>query len=242
MKPRRPRAIAFLAAAATAMAGWGAFALADQDPRDVNLVRSGSETQPPQAAPSDGPVDPFGRVRYIEGGARVLRTDGAEDLGFNAPVYKGDRVETAGDGQRVELQLPDGSLVRLDIRSSVELYDFAAPGDGDGATVLGLSAGSLAADVPNPNGGQNFRIDTPAASVYPTERAAFRVDIEDNDAVRVSVEHGAVEVAGQDGTVVVRAGERTRVRAGEQHSQPSKLRHAAGQPCRIQLKRPRGEA
>ena len=220
MKPRRPRAIAFLAAAATAMAGWGAFALADQDPRDVNLVRSGSETQPPQAAPSDGPVDPFGRVRYIEGGARVLRTDGAEDLGFNAPVYKGDRVETAGDGQRVELQLPDGSLVRLDIRSSVELYDFAAPGDGDGATVLGLSAGSLAADVPNPNGGQNFRIDTPAASVYPTERAAFRVDIEDNDAVRVSVEHGAVEVAGQDGTVVVRAGERTRVRAGEQPRRP----------------------
>ena len=66
MKPRRPRAIAFLAAAATAMAGWGAFALADQDPRDVNLVRSGSETQPPQAAPSDGPVDPFGRVRYID--------------------------------------------------------------------------------------------------------------------------------------------------------------------------------
>lgn len=198
-------------------------ALAQDDGRPApiyNLVRSGddeadddADRRPPQAD-DDASAEPFARVRALDGSIRVQRKDGTtEDLVVNGPVYGGDKVRTAD--QRLELQLPDGSLARLDVRSMLEAYSFWDPESGGGdATLIGLSEGSLSASAVDPRGGNRFRIDTPAASIYPLERATFRIDIEDGDQVRVSVERGRVEVTGEDGSVIVRSGERTRVRPG----------------------------
>ncbi|MDQ7088081.1 MAG: FecR domain-containing protein [Acidobacteriota bacterium] len=163
----------------------------------------------------------FARVRFVDDSLVVRRDAGYEEpLKFNDPVYEGDRVQSR-DRQRGELQLPDGSLLRLDSNTSVQIYDLFDPTRRDtDRTVLGLEWGRLQADVPHPDGGENFRVDTPAASIYPLERSSVRIDIEPGEVTRVTVERGRVEVAGQGGSVIVRSGERTRVVAGRSPRRP----------------------
>ena len=70
---------------------------------------------PEGVAPETSP--PFARIRFEEEGVHVVRQEGyEEDLTFNAPLYPGDRLETRAH-QRVEVQLPDGALVRVSRRS-----------------------------------------------------------------------------------------------------------------------------
>ncbi|RMF71326.1 MAG: hypothetical protein D6738_14175, partial [Acidobacteria bacterium] len=170
---------------------------------------------------AEEPVPAFARVRFEEGGLRLVRVDGtAEDVGFNAPVYPGDRIETA-ERQRAELQLPDGSLLRIDRLTWLRLASLADPSTGSSAvTVIALERGSIQADVPRPAGGDAFRVDTPSASVYPLEPSAFRVDVGAHDVVKVSVEYGRVEVAGEGASRIVYGGERLRVMRGRSPGRP----------------------
>lgn len=180
-----------------------AIPVASQSPSASNMTRS-----------SDDYTPAFARIRYEEGGLSVTRRDGTqEELSYNDPVFAGDKLLT-GENQRAEVQLPVGGIIRLNSRCSLEIFELGDPSAGQSATLIGLGEGSLAADVLPLEPGQDFRIDTPAASVYPLEDSSFRVDIEEGDAVRVSVLRGRVEVAGEEGSVTLEAGERTRVRPG----------------------------
>lgn len=173
------------------------------------------------------PVDetaPFGRVLYQEGSVQARRGSAAPlPLEVNYPLFAGDVIETDG-GQRIEIQLPDGSRVRIDRLSSVTVDDFAA-GRG-GTSVLAVSDGHVQVVLRDAHGGEGFRIDTPAASVYPLDASSFRVDVERDDVVRVSVESGRVEVAGDGGSVVLVSGERTSVVPSAAPRDP--WRYAAG--------------
>ncbi len=216
--PARPRR-RFLLAALLAMLLFVPAALAEDTPpveADPDVFAEFAEKQA-----SGEEVRPFARIRFEEGGYTITREEGYdEEPSSNAPIYPGDGLET-GEGQRIELQLPDGTLVRLDRRSAIKLYDLANPKLGtDDRTVLGLRWGQLQLDVPNPHEGESFRIDTPAASVYPIERSSIRIDIEPDEVTRITVERGRVEVAGQSGSVLLRTGERTRVRAGQSPLRP----------------------
>jgi hypothetical protein len=169
---------------------------------------------------ADVEVEPFARVRYEEGGVYVQRRDGYDEaVGFNAPVYVGDRIRTGSD-QRVELQLPDGTLLRLDRGSELEIYQLAESRVDRAPVLLGLSYGTLQADIPNPDGGDGFRVDTPSASVYPLEATSLRIDVGRGDEVIVSLERGGAEVAGADGTRFIAGGERIRVLPGRAPSRP----------------------
>ncbi len=218
--PGRPALLAGLAALALLAAGaLSPNALA----RDTRVSLDGTAA-PGDAeaalAPETSPA--FARIRFEEDGVHVVRHEGyEEDLTFNAPLYPGDRLETRAR-QRVEVQLPDGSLVRVDRNTVVEFFGFADPTrpDDPGLSLLGLVRGSIQVDVPSPRGGRGFRVDTPAASVYPLEPTAFRVDVEPGDRVRVSVERGRAEVAGEHGSVVLVGGMRTRVLPGHGPRRP----------------------
>ncbi|RMG42575.1 MAG: hypothetical protein D6718_13705 [Acidobacteria bacterium] len=172
-------------------------------------------SDPPGAAAAE-PSEPFARVRYSEGGLRAVRADGfEEDLGYNAPLFEGDRVRTSAGG-RAELQLPDGALVRLDRSTLVELFAFASP-EGEGTTVLGLHEGRVQIDAP---AAESVRVDTPSASVYVLERSAFLVAVRDGERAEVTVESGRVEVSGEEGSVLLLAGERTTVAPGRAPRSP----------------------
>ncbi|MDH3283501.1 MAG: FecR domain-containing protein [Acidobacteriota bacterium] len=161
-------------------------------------------------------VPGFGRVRFADGGLRAARATGeSAELAFNSAVYQGDRLETDGR-QRAEIQLPDGSLVRLDRSTSVDIEGLYGPQRGaDAETILALFRGRLQVDVPRPDGGERFRVDTPSASVYPLQPSAFRVDVLGPDEVLVIVQSGEVEVSGAAGSELLVSGESTRVRSGD---------------------------
>lgn len=166
------------------------------------------------------PARAFARVRSADGGLKVQREQGfAEQLRVNDSVFVGDQPETA-ETQRAEIQLPDGTLLRLDHSTSVELYDLAFAGSPDDRTIVALRWGRIQADIADPRDGDAFRIDSPAASIYPLKRSSIRIDIEPDETTRITVERGRVEVAGQGGSVILRAGERTRVRAGQSPQRP----------------------
>lgn len=187
-----------------------------EDPDDDrSVIRvAGVAAPPPDATPDeDDSALPFARVRFQEGGLRVVRQDGyEEDLNTNSPVFAGDRVFSPGDN-RAEIQLPDGSVVRLDRSTELEIYDLGGDGRNfDRPSVLALRSGSVQVDAGGP---QALRIDTSAAAVYPLETSAFRIDAEPGGPVRVTVERGRVEVAGEERSVEVFTGQRTQVQAGQ---------------------------
>lgn len=187
------------------------------------------ENRPPAAAESfrndsrERRIAAFARVRYLDGAVSAIRDDGAaDDLNFNEPVYRGDRIESLGGG-RVELQLPDGTLVRLDRDSVLDVEELLDPSwSRSSPSLLGLNEGSLQLDIDDSRDGDAIRIDTPAASIYPLERGAVRIDIDRGDWVRVMVEYGRVEVAGERGSVILNSGERTTVRSGGRPSSPAR--------------------
>ncbi len=180
-------------------------AIADPDEDEV-LRRDSGNTEP---------VPAFARVRFIDGDASALRNDGtSDDLAANMPIYSGDRVDSQAGG-RVEMQLPDGSMVRLDSGTKIELYDLLDPSfRNPSPTLLGISSGVLQVDIDDARDGDALRIDTPAASIYVLERGSFRIDIDRSDVVRISVERGRVEVAGERDSVIVASGQRASVRPG----------------------------
>lgn len=211
---RLVRSAAILSALLAAGLPAAAQAPAAEDPAANLAFAPGLDEAEPQE-----PTPAFARVRYAEGELRVVREAGYDEQApVNAPVYAGDDVLT-DRGERGELQLPEGTLVRLDGGTRVEIYDLAEP-DGSARSILGLAQGTVQAEVAHARGGDAFRLDTRSASIYPLERSSVRVDLQRGEEVVITVARGRVEVAGADGSVLVTTGERTRVRPGRAPVRP----------------------
>jgi len=122
---------------------------------------SPSDPSAPALAEPIDEIAPFGRVLYQEGNVEAHRgTALPETLDVNFPLFAGDAIETDG-GQRLEIQLPDGSRVRIDRLTSVSVDDFAS--SGGGTSVLAVSEGHVQVLLRTARGGEAFRVDTPAA-------------------------------------------------------------------------------
>ena len=160
-----------------------------------------------------------GRVRYHEGGAAILRapgsveTDRSDESVSNAPVFPGDRVVTGRD-QRVEIQLAGGSLIRVDGDSEISFEALPRPyAKFRDNTVLGLSVGRI--QIASTIGGdEEFRIDTPAGSIYLLGDGDFRIESGPSGLTRVVVRRGVAEAVGASGSVLVRGGTTTTLSAG----------------------------
>ena len=72
----------------------------------------------------------YGRIRSADSGATILRANtesGESDrASVNAPLFPGDLLRTA-DGQRVEVQLAGGSMVRIDTGADVLFQSMPNP-------------------------------------------------------------------------------------------------------------------
>ncbi|MBP1612175.1 MAG: hypothetical protein H6Q01_838, partial [Acidobacteria bacterium] len=212
-------------AALVACAGLAAAALPVEGRPPVSF--SSEEPVPATSSLAPAATDattPFARVRYQEGGVEVRQGNALpQAVDVNYPVFAGERIES-DSGQRAELQLPDGTLLRVDRDTEVAFDDF---GSRDGGTsVVAMSRGQVQLVIGSARGGEGLRIDTPSASIYPLDASVVRVDVDPGDAVRVSVASGRVEVATESGSVVLVSGERTAVVPGSAPRDP--WRFAAG--------------
>ncbi len=190
---------------------WPAGALAQDIPLEPTVV--GEE---------DG--SRYGRLRYLEGQVTMEGLDGmraGEQLELNVPILAGDRIFT-GEG-RAEIQFPDGSFLRLDQHTEIDVVVIAdLANQWENRTVLRLSSGSVILLVENIASEDDvFRVDTPTASVFILTRGVFRVDAStDGERTTMSSYSGVAEVVAEEASVLVRSGERTNVIAQHSPSQP----------------------
>lgn len=158
----------------------------------------------------------FGRVRFSDGGAVVVRASAEDDpeerAGSNTPVFPGDAVRTGG-GERLEVELAAGSLVRIDRDTRVTFQSLPSPyAKFRDNTVLALDQGALQVSA-RIGEDDEFRIETPSASVYLLDDGDFRIEAE-ADHTRVYSRRGVAEVVGEGGSVLVRGGQRTNAYRG----------------------------
>jgi hypothetical protein len=149
----------------------------------------------------------YGRVRSYEGGLAIVRAadDGDTRAGLNSPVFPGDRVVT-DYGQRTEIQLAAGTLVRVDMGTSVTFLAMPDPyAEVLDNTVLQVGEGKIRVDA-RLTDEEEFRIDTPSASIYLLGNGDYRIEVNAAGRTRVISRRGVAEVVGQGGSVLVRGG------------------------------------
>jgi hypothetical protein len=161
----------------------------------------------------------YARLAFFEGGLSLLRENEAlsddNHLAVNAPLVPGDEIWTGEDG-RLELQLADGSILRLDRQSRLSLLNLAdSEGTFDNTTLLRLPEGSLyvRTETFDPRD-RRFQIDTPAGSIFLLSAGVFRVDVERGGVTTLASYRGVAEILSDDVSVIAHSGERLSLAPG----------------------------
>lgn len=141
------------------------------------------------------------RTSLIEGDVQIKIEDTSEwvPAAINMPLQDGDRLWVP-ESARLELQLSDGSFLRLDEDSSLVIH--------------AAEKGSFQFYLTEGHAYINFRgirdsilqIDTPASSVRVYDRSNFRIDLPDYGYTEISVLKGVVYAETRDGKTRVNAG------------------------------------
>ena len=144
------------------------------------------------------------RISYVDGDIRFNSPDADEwlQVTVNTPLDEGDAV-WCPEGSRVEIQLPDGTVVRLDGGSQLDIL-----ANEDGFMHLHLASGHLYLRTTQTTNENSLQIDADDTTVLPAARTRLRIDMLPNSLEDVAITKGSAYVEGN--------GNRTRVRAGEQ--------------------------
>ncbi|MBI3450335.1 MAG: FecR domain-containing protein [Acidobacteria bacterium] len=175
----------------------------------------------PAVAPARGAT--YARLREFEGGISLKREDenASQDvhLEVNSPLMPGDQVWTGEDG-RLEIQLADGSLLRLDRNSRLSLLNLAdREASFDDTTLIRLMNGSLYVRADNFDAhSRRFQIDTPAGSVFLLSGGSFRLDVGVDGVSTVASYRGVAEILADDVSVMAHSGERATAEPGRRPS------------------------
>lgn len=144
------------------------------------------------------------RIQLVNGDVMFHTPESGEWLpvSVNTPLDEGDAIWTPA-GSRTEVQFTDGTVVRLDGLSQLDIIAIE-----EGFTHLHLANGRLYLKT-SPNTGINaLQIDADDTTVLPEARTRLRIDMLPNSQEDISIFKGTAYVEGN--------GNRTKVRAGEQ--------------------------
>lgn len=144
----------------------------------------------------------FARLSLAEGDVqiRVADTDDWVPAVVNTPLYEGDSIWTPA-GSRTELQLQDGSIIRLDAKSSLSILKVE-----DDSLQLHLAIGRIyVRTVEKHRWDMQFDLTESTVKIY--DKSRLRIDITEQGGEEISVFRG--------GAYVESYGSRTKVRKGE---------------------------
>jgi hypothetical protein len=148
----------------------------------------------------------FARMSYVTGDVFIER---AADMGYeqgivNLPVVENDKLGTR-DG-RAEIHFGKKNYLRIDKYTHV---DFASlPKKGYDQVKLNLLSGNIYLRVSFLGREKDLEVHTPDASFYILEEGLYQVKVVENSETEIHVVEGAVEAAGEEGSVLVEAEER----------------------------------
>jgi hypothetical protein len=150
-------------------------------------------------------------IAVVQGAVTLERNGVAEPAVENMPLLQGDRLET--DAGRVEIVLPDGSVLDLDRHTTVDLLD---------GGLLRLPGGRVIFVVARPEGGsdarRDYQVDAPAGSVRFSGAGEYRASTQASSGLpflEVSVVRGEAVIDAEGRSVAIRPGERAQVTQGQ---------------------------
>ncbi|MDD2737090.1 MAG: FecR domain-containing protein [Desulfuromonadaceae bacterium] len=161
---------------------------------------------------SAGVISPA-RVRLTDGEVMFRTPDSEEWLAasVNTPLDEGDAI-WAPAGSRTEVQLADGTVVRLDGETQLDLIAVE-----DNFTHLHLAIGKLYLKTPPSARKDSLQIDADDTTILPDARTRLRVDMLPNSQEDVAIFKGSAYVEGNGSRTKVRAGEH--IALEEEHSE-----------------------
>ena len=163
----------------------------------------------------------FARVRFVESILTVERPGEEEALSIsvNFPLADGDRVGTSSG--RAVIDLANSSRVDLDTRTRLEFRSLADASNTEArATVLVLESGGVRLDVADSAilAGR-FEIDTPAGSIDLLSAGSFLI-VHSDGVTALGTIHGAAELSGEEGSALLRSGQRSTLGGERTPSEP----------------------
>lgn len=147
------------------------------------------------------------RLSYVDGDAQIDRRDGRgfEHAFLNMPLAPGTRVSTGKDG-RAEIELEDGSTVRLTPGTLVETQSLDLRSSGGKNTLVALEEGTAYFNIRKLEDDSDFRVTTGRREFSLTRASHFRL-VADRSQVVLAVFKGEVEVIGEGNRLTVRKDE-----------------------------------
>jgi hypothetical protein len=159
-----------------------------------------------------------GYFRTVEGQAWVTPATSTSPLEVepNLPVLSGDRLEVQPGG-RIEVVLPDSTIVRLESATEVTFESLAQSVEtGETSTTILLVQGELQILIPQESSTRDYpRIDSINASMFIQKDGLYKITADDRSWTDVVVRQGYVEIATQRGSSFVRKGERASIEGAE---------------------------
>ncbi len=147
------------------------------------------------------------RISYVEGDVRLDTGHGYESATMNVPLTERDWLQTGRDGW-AEVQLEDGSLIRLAPDSVIVFTQLARASSGATLTTVDLDQGEAEFKVTQHNDG-NFNVTVKKDTIALTRSGSFRVTNTNANPLEVAVWKGEVSVSDTDngGEVAVKKNE-----------------------------------
>jgi hypothetical protein len=147
------------------------------------------------------------RISYVEGDVRLDNGHGYESATMNVPLTEGNWLQTGRDGW-AEVQLEDGSLIRLAPDSVIAFTQLARASAGATLTTVDLDQGEAEFKVTKHDDG-NFNVTVKKNTIALTHSGSFRVTSTNANPLEVAVLKGEVSVSDTDngGEVAVKKNE-----------------------------------
>lgn len=143
----------------------------------------------------------FMQISLMDGDVQI-RTEDTEEwvpASINMPLRDGDRIWVP-EGGKLELRLRDGTYLRLDERSALEVLTL----DKDSFQFY-LTEGHAYANFSGQTG-SFLQMDTPVSSVRVYDRSILKVDLSEERLNQISVLKGSVDVESRSGKTTVKSG------------------------------------
>ena len=161
------------------------------------------------------------RVSNLTGSAFIQRASdvGYEECVLNTPITEGDRLGTT-DG-RAEVYFGRANYIRMDNESKIDFLNL--PKKGDDFVRVRIWSGSIYLDVTGLAKEKDIEIHTADTSFYILDKGLYRIDVKENTETEILVFRGLVEAAGEEGSILVKAGQRLEVAEGRMSSRPAQF-------------------
>ena len=159
------------------------------------------------------------RMSFVGGKTFVQR---ASDLGFeegalNMPISEGDRIATT-EG-RAEIHFGRGNYLRLDSETKLDVLNL--PKKADESARIRVWSGSVYLVVGSLRQEKAIELHTADSSFYVLDKGVYRVDVRENRDTEIQVYEGLIEAAGEEGSTLLKGGQRLLISEGRFASRPS---------------------